>query len=137
ELESEIQRRPEAFHQQPDGKIFFIGDGQRRLWVAKAQRNEVLHAIHDDNLHIGTYRALKLARDRFFWPSMSRDIKQYIKQCHVCATQKISVFDRVSLAPLPTSQLDPLQQWAIDVCGPLPPSEDGHRYVISGSSQAV
>lgn len=131
ELESEIQRRPEAFHQQPDGKIFFIGDGQRRLWVAKAQRNEVLHAIHDDNLHIGTYRALKLARDRFFWPSMSRDIKQYIKQCHVCATQKISVFDRVSLAPLPTSQLDPLQQWAIDVCGPLPPSEDGHRYVIS------
>lgn len=37
----------------------------------------VLKHLHDDMGHVGTERVLNLARQRFYWPYMKREIEEY------------------------------------------------------------
>ena len=41
-------------------------------------------ALHDDFGHLGMEKMLGLLKDRFFWPKMSEDVRQYIRTCERC-----------------------------------------------------
>ena len=42
-------------------------------------RRRVYKELHEDMGHLGTERVLALARDRFYWPYMRKDIEQLPK----------------------------------------------------------
>lgn len=47
-----------------------------------------LEGVHDLAGHQGQARTLHLARQRFFWPNMERDVKNYVRCCERCVLAK-------------------------------------------------
>ena len=50
-------------------------------------RKRAIMALHDDFGHLGMEKMLGLLKDffeRFFWPKMSEDVRQYIRTCGRC-----------------------------------------------------
>lgn len=50
--------------------------------------DEALKGVHDLAGHQGQTRTLHLARQRFFWPNMERDVKEYVRCCGRCVLAK-------------------------------------------------
>lgn len=48
----------------------------------------VLKTMHDDLGHLGVDRVTDMIRSRFFWPKMSVDVEQYVKNCGECVLRK-------------------------------------------------
>lgn len=57
--------------------------------VPEVLRNEALTGVHDLAGHQGQARTLYLARQRFFWPDMEKDIREHVRCCHRCVFAKI------------------------------------------------
>lgn len=56
--------------------------------VPNSLKEYVLKGIHDSAGHQGQFRSLALARQRFFWPHIDRDVKEYVRQCPRCVIGK-------------------------------------------------
>uniref|UniRef100_A0A3B3HW18 Gypsy retrotransposon integrase-like protein 1 n=1 Tax=Oryzias latipes TaxID=8090 RepID=A0A3B3HW18_ORYLA len=48
----------------------------------------VLRGVHDDAGHQGQPRTLSLARQRFFWHDMEKDVRGHVRNCHRCVLSK-------------------------------------------------
>lgn len=59
-----------------------------QLVLPKEHRNNVLKSLHDDSGHLGVARITELVKDRFYWPRMSANIADYIKNCGRCVARK-------------------------------------------------
>ena len=64
--------------------------------LRKAQPPEItaravtaIKSLHEDK-HVGQQQTIKMARDRYIWPGMGRDIKKFVKSCPVCQPVKIN-----------------------------------------------
>ncbi len=69
--------------------------------------------LHEKLAHLGADRVVELARQRFFWPKMARDITNYVrKKCRCIADKKPNVAERAMLMPIETSY--PFEVVAID-----------------------
>lgn len=49
---------------------------------------DVLKGIHESVGHQGQFRSLAIACQRFFWPQIDRDVKEYVRQCPRCVIGK-------------------------------------------------
>lgn len=58
----------------------------------------VLEGLHDEAEHQGQGRTLSLARQRFFWISLERDVREHVKCCKRCVVSKTP--EREGTAPL-------------------------------------
>lgn len=56
--------------------------------VPETLRNAVLRGVHDEAGHQGQQRTLWLARQRFYWDTIERDVKQYVQTCKRCVVSK-------------------------------------------------
>lgn len=56
--------------------------------VPLSLRNQVLKGVHDDAGHQGQQRTLWLTRQRFYWDTMTEDVKLYVTQCKRCVLSK-------------------------------------------------
>ncbi len=59
-----------------------------QLVLPASLRAKALTGVHDLAGHQGRSRTLQLARQRFFWPRMERDIREYVKCCQRCILAK-------------------------------------------------
>lgn len=66
--------------------------------VPNSLKRRVIHGLHDAAGHQGRSRTLSLARQRFFWSGMERDIVDYVRNCHRCIVGKTP--EPNALAPL-------------------------------------
>ena len=89
----------------------------------------VFRELHEEMGHLGSERVLALARERFYWPYMRRDIKHFVNHvCH-CLKQKRS--------PLPTREplqsiitTSPFEMISIDFVH-LERSSGGYEYILA------
>lgn len=65
---------------------------RRFRWVA-------LESLHNEMGHLGVERTTELVRDRFYWPYLGRDVKQYIITCGRCVRRK-GVLNSTNTAPM-------------------------------------
>src|SRR5699024_2186871 len=135
EDEATRNEHPEWFDTDADGQVWYVADGTRRKWIPRNKRRQVLIEAHDNNCHIGIDRTLAILRPRVFWPEMARETKSYIRQCHTCATEKHSPIETAELAPFETEHLKPLDQWAVDIIGPLTVTISGNRYILAAQDR--
>lgn len=56
--------------------------------VPYSLKYDVLKGVHDSAGHQGQFRSLSLAHQRFFWPHINRDVKEYAHQCPQCVITK-------------------------------------------------
>ena len=56
--------------------------------VPESLKADALTGIHDHAGHQGQPRTLSLARQRFFWYDMEKDIRNHVRNCHRCVLSK-------------------------------------------------
>lgn len=111
-----------------------IPDGvpPNRLFVPVSLRSQVIHWRRSSSFacHPGVRRTLSVLRQRCWWPSMEREVAEYVAACPVCARCKS--FHRPApglLHPLPVPHR-PWSDIAVDFVTGLPPSE-GNTTVLT------
>uniref|UniRef100_A0A9J8DGU4 Gypsy retrotransposon integrase-like protein 1 n=1 Tax=Cyprinus carpio carpio TaxID=630221 RepID=A0A9J8DGU4_CYPCA len=103
-----------------------------RLFVPATLRPEVLRWGHESRVacHPGVRRSLAAIRQRFWWPSMVQDVRQFVLACSVCAQNKTSNQSPVGLLqPLPIPSR-PWSHLALDFVTGLPPSR-GNTVILT------
>ena len=125
EVEAEV-RRAQRQHPGP-------GNGPpSRLFVPESVRPRVLQWGHSSNLtcHPGMNRTLSFLKQRFWWPSMKKDVDSFVAACTVCAQNKTSRQPPSGLLlPLPVPHR-PWSHISLDFVTGLPPS-DGNTAVLT------
>ena len=72
---------------------------------------------------------LRQLKERFYWPGMYEDVKNWCQTCPTCVTKKSPV--PKGRAPMQTFRAGyPMQVIAVDITGPFPESEAGNTYVL-------
>jgi len=131
----------------PIGFQFFVEDGvlkclkkqqlhnrdfQSKLFVPKDLVDEVLESCHDSvtSCHPGFLKTLLKVKHHFYFPSMNRLVKDYIKSCILCNRRR--AHKPHFLAPLQRKPISegPGLDLSADFVGPLPITEKGNRYVL-------
>ena len=56
--------------------------------VSIKYRSVALNLLHDKFGHLGIDRTTALSSERFFWPKMAEEIRQYIQNCEHCLRYK-------------------------------------------------
>ena len=89
-------------------------DGEERLQLVlpKAIRNQALRGLHDEVGHLGRDRTLDLVRQRFYWPSLSKDVEDYLRNCERCVKRKAHDPPPAPLVPINFSE--PMELLAMD-----------------------
>lgn len=115
-------------------RLYDDGSGKKKwfqLILPPDLRQEVMQEIHAGVIsgHLGEQKTLEQLKERFYWPSMSEDVKHWCQTCSVCATKKSATPN--SRAPMqPIRAGYPMQVIAVDITGPLPESEAGNSYIL-------
>ena len=90
-------------------------------------RQLALNGSHNDVGHLGRDKTLNILRDRVYWPMMSADVEEWIKQCDRCIKRKTPANARAPLVNIVTSQ--PMELACIDYLT-LEMSKGGYQHIL-------
>ena len=79
--------------------------------------------------HIGKTKTGQRVCQRFYWPTLFRDVAEYCRMCAEYQKAARGRRQRAPLIPLPVIE-EPFRRMAMDIVGPLPRSRSGNRYVL-------
>lgn len=99
-----------------------------RPYVPTELRRQVFRSLHSLS-HPGINATTKLVTDRYVWPGVNKDCREWTKSCHPCQTAKTTRHVTPALGSFQLPRLR-FQHIHIDLVGPLPPS-DGYRYCLT------
>ena len=72
-----------------------------QIVLPSSLRNIVYNELHNKMGHLGTVKVFDLARRRFYWSKMYRDIELYItKQCQCIMQKKPNRAERAPIVPI-------------------------------------
>ena len=105
----------------------FVPNGQIRFDIIK-----IYHDTPANGAHFGRNKTIHKIRQRYFWPSMIHDIKNYVRSCIPCLQNN-------QLRQKPPGTLKPIkppegvwQLLTMDFHGPITPtSRNGNKYIIA------
>lgn len=112
-----------------DSEIYCdVSTHKPRPFIPSILRKQIFNSLHSLS-HPGANASAKLIAQRFVWPGVRKDCREWSRTCLAC--QKVKVNRHVS-APIGTFEL-PQTRFRfihIDLVGPLPIS-DGYRYCLT------
>jgi hypothetical protein len=119
----------QRYRMEENGLLYFEDlMGNTRLCVPHNLVNEVISEDHDtltEGAHTGYHKTYNRLSSRYFWPRMSRKIKEYVSTCDVC--QKIKPQRHAPaglLQPIPVPS-QPFEVISMDFITELPKSRNG------------
>ena len=94
-------------------------------------RRVVMELAHSIPLagHLGEHKTTDRTPQRFYWPTVRRDVAEFCRRCESCQKWSKAKPQRAPLIPPPIVD-DPFKRIAMDIVGPLPRSRSGNRYVL-------
>jgi len=124
-----------------DGRLFRLwwpqgqgrrDDTRRQLVVPPSLRKAVMRSCHDDLMggHLGLNKAYTRMRERYWWPTMYTDMREWIETCESCQAKKNPKTGKQGeLEPIPVNRF--LERVGIDLVGPLPVTPRGNKYLLT------
>ena len=105
-----------------------MSTGRPRPLVPAVLTRTIFDANHKLS-HAGARAMRRLICDRFVWPGMSKDIRQWTRSCLQCQRAKVTTHVRapVESLPMPSSRFESRH---VDLVGPLPLSQ-GFSYLLT------
>ena len=96
--------------------------------IPKSHRDLIANLFHHGD-HPGIKESLRRCSREYYWPSLKKDITNFVKSCHPCqqAKQSRTVDPGIGDFPVPDKRF---QHIHLDVVGPLPES-DGHKFLLT------
>ena len=123
-----------------NGLIFHITSDQtlgerKRLVVPKVHRLALIRLAHNKLGHFSVNKTKAIINDKFTWPGISVDVKDFILSCDKCKS-----FNKHSHKPPPFHMrpviTEPFDEIALDLIGPLPRSKHGKRFALTAICMA-
>ena len=107
------------------------GEHIEQLVVPKAYRKLVLELAHQHVLggHLGWQKTQDRILQRFYWPSVFKEVELFCKSCPTCQITSPQPHFRSPLVPLPIIEV-PFERIAMDLIGPVPKSARGHQHIL-------
>ena len=103
-----------------------------RLVVPLALRQQYMRELHDSVFagHLGRQRTIIKVTERYWWPNMIKEIKEWLLTCPECQ-QRRNPKNKPPLLPRPgVTANKPFQVVAVDIIGPLPQSTEGFKWIL-------
>lgn len=111
-----------------------IGSEERKWKVVVPfdLREKILKKCHDDptSSHGGIKKTIYKVKTNYYWPCMSKNIKEYVKKCVLCQTCKPVNFIMRNEMGQPKDPEKPWKMLSVDLVGPLPRSKNGNSYIL-------
>ena len=108
------------------------GDSYRfQLVLPYRYQSRVLENLHDSRTaaHLGHQRTFAAVCQRYFWYEMSDSVVRWCRTCDKCQRRKRP--GNTPQAPMRIYNVGyPGERIAMDICGPLPVTERGSKYVL-------
>ena len=133
-----ILLRSDSFYISQDGLLCHLDRSQRRardsfsqLVVPQSMKYEILSNVHNHvaGAHFGVHKTFQKLKQRYWWPSMFKDVEHWCKSCADCAMKKSPRnTKRAPLLPLPVEGA--FDRVAVGVLGPFKPSNRQNRYIV-------
>jgi hypothetical protein len=97
-----------------------------------AEKVVLLNENHNCPLggHQGSSRTYKKLSQLYTWKGMKKDIKEFIKKCELCQKNKQSRKTKMPMV-ITTTASKPFEKCFLDIVGPLPETENGHKYILT------
>ena len=100
--------------------------------IPRCLRDELLKSYHDciaGGGHQGFERTYAALRNKYYWPSMYENIRQYVKTCEVCQQSKRAFNAKPPpLHPQPVD--DVFGRWQMDILSGLPTTKDKYKHIL-------
>ena len=98
----------------------------------KTLQRRLLYLAHDvpESGHLGREKTYNRLRERYFWPTMYRDTKLYIRDCLACRKRKTTKPNKEQIPLRPSEPIAPNFRVGIDLVGPLPKSTRKNVYIL-------
>ena len=105
-----------------------VSQSEPRLILPSEFRKKAFDSIHFLN-HAGIKSTNYMLKQKYFWPGLNKDVKQWVLQCHSCQNVKTKHHTQTPIHRYPpaTQAFDELN---LDLIGPLPPSR-GYHYILT------
>ena len=102
-----------------------------QLVVPQKCRGALLKIAHSIPLagHLGRDKTTQRLLQRFYWPTLYQDVRNYCKRCGECQKARGHKVLKAPLIPLPVVG-EPFERIAMDIVGPLPQSSSGNKYIL-------
>ena len=117
-----------------DGKLMHCKfDKSNEILRVVPLRNDylkILKSLHEDKAgggHYGITATFNKIAERYWWPRISLDVKDFCKNCDECQSQNPIKKSPSELHPIPIPDRI-FGMWGIDLVGPLHLTEDGNQY---------
>lgn len=107
-------------------------DCEWKLVVPVESRHDIIKRCHDhpSAAHLGTFKTLKRITQSYYWPSLHKDVRKYLKNCQTCLAHKSTNESPPGLMKNPKQVQRPFQMISTDILGPLPRSYQGFKFIL-------
>jgi len=105
----------------------------QRTYVPETCRAKVLELLHEVG-HPGQKATQQLLAERFVWPAMKTQVKDFVRSCHKC--QMYKVHRRAKPEIMKFGETKPLEHLHVDLVGPLSTS-NGFGYLFTMIDRAT
>jgi len=104
--------------------------------IPEKRINEILYNFHDHPFagHLGIDKTYKKIMERYFWPTIYKDVRKYVSSCLNCQKRKADktpTYGHMQTSPKISGRL--FERFTIDFIGPISLSSNGCSYILIGT----